>query len=306
MINEGAIRASNCNPICFATICGLLTREKRGCSPLFFRFLFPDILYFEQQVSKLRSSQSKALLCLPECVYYLFLVNLTHKNKPSVILWWTEYTLRLHPLFLFSLYHHTLTGAAVFFLFLFDLFPFSSSLWQWSIGLTTKRVNAFRVEVLGSNVKSYGSRIRTLDLLTWDLRPMAIALAIYIFYFFVFFFFLFETVKEKLETKTTTAQGVVKTGLDAHTTGLNDTQQLRWYGVAWLCARPHHLVGVRGVAFAFRGRLRESPLFLQVFFLPTFLFFAQLLPHTLVAWFTIHDPAIGDGVGSNDTREPHH
>jgi hypothetical protein len=106
MINEGAIRASNCNPISFQTlptICGLLTRNGGGCPPLFY------FLHFSKNgrsaSGQLRSQQLSLLfsLCLPVCllaVHVPLSTNLTpkkHIQTESVILWC------VYPLFLFLL-----------------------------------------------------------------------------------------------------------------------------------------------------------------------------------------------------------
>jgi hypothetical protein len=86
MINEGAIRASNCNPISFQTlptICGLLTRNGGGCPPpiLFLTFLQE----WSSASGQLRSQQLSLLfsLCLPVCllaVHVPLSTNLTPKK----------------------------------------------------------------------------------------------------------------------------------------------------------------------------------------------------------------------------------
>jgi hypothetical protein len=66
MINEGAIRASNCNPISFQTlptICGLLTRNGGGCPPSF-RFLEE----WSSASGQLRSQQLSPFLSVSACL----------------------------------------------------------------------------------------------------------------------------------------------------------------------------------------------------------------------------------------------
>jgi hypothetical protein len=104
MINEGAIRASNCNPISFQTlptICGLLTRNGGGCPPLFY------FLHFSKNgrsaSGQLRSQQLSPFLSVSACLSTSCTrtsfdqLNPEKTQTESVILWC------VYPLFLFLL-----------------------------------------------------------------------------------------------------------------------------------------------------------------------------------------------------------
>jgi hypothetical protein len=179
MINEGAIRASNCNPISsLATICGLLTRNGGGVSPPFLSILISRefILSSKWPTEKLEST---TLLCLPVCLLPLFDQLNPRKNNGECNLMmpqcsstaYSKYSIGRWSLFFSSFFCATTRWQALLFsFFLVDLFFFGSDLLVWRRRGWTPLSVVSRCS--GSNVKSYGSH-KTLYLISSNMGPSA-------------------------------------------------------------------------------------------------------------------------------------
>lgn len=169
---------------------------------------------------------------------------------------------------------------------------------------------------LGSNVKSYGSHIRRYIsyLLTWDSTGLYSDWLGYTLVIFIFFLSFLSLKKKNGETKkTTTAQGVQLSAGTGPTRIHTQHNRVKWHATAALvwgriefvcvgvCTTTPSCVGV-GVMRPRRicisretERTRERARVTLSFFSRLILRkLCALYPATLVAWFTIHDPAIRD------------